>query len=407
MPTMDVKASSDLEKAVPAAHKTTGRRTSSVIAGIVCLLLASIAWMLLREPAPTGSTPATTSSSSAPAPATAGALSVQVMKPQRKDIAQTLTLPANISPWYQATLYGKVSGYVKWIGFDKGDFVKKGQLLAVIDAPEIEDQYQQAESDYQIKKLTYERYHNVWKDNPDVIAKQDVDVAKAAAESAKHLRDNRKTMLNYTKVSAPFEGIITARFADPGALIQAATGSATQAAPIFTIMNMETVRIYMNVPQELAFLAKPDIPATLTVHELPGMVIKAAITRTTEVLDPATRTLLVEIDVPNRDHKLQPGTFINATLSLREHSNALVIPPAALVSSDNGKEKAVFIVEQNRARLVPIKTGIDNGVWIEVIEGLTGDEDVVVVGKSSLLDGQAVAASQYNLPAGLPARQKF
>lgn len=404
---MSVEASLTPKEIAPAGRGNTGRRISSFIVGIGCLLLIGAAWMLLREPAPTGSTPATTSPSTAPPSATTGAVSVQVLKPQRTNIAQTLTLPANISPWYQATLYGKVSGYVKWIGFDKGDFVKKGQLLAVIDAPEIEDQYQQAESDYQIKKLTYERYYSVWKDNPDIIAKQDVDVAEAAAESAKHLRDRRKTMLGYTKMYAPFDGTITARFADPGALIQAATGSATQAVPIFAIMDMETVRIYVNVPQEAAFLAKPGIPATLTVHELPGMEIKATVTRTTGALDPATRTLLVEIDVPNMDHKLQPGTFVNAVLSLREHPNALVIPPAALVSITNGNDKAVFVVEQDHARLVPIKTGIDDGVWIEVVEGLTGNEDVVAVGKDGLRDGQAVTASAYNLPAGKPARQKF
>jgi multidrug efflux pump subunit AcrA (membrane-fusion protein) len=175
---------------------------------------------------------------------------VQVMKPQRRDMVHTLTLPANISPWYQATLFGKVSGYLKWVGVDKGDLVRKGQLLAVIEAPEIEDHYKQAVADYSIKKLTHERYLGVWNDNPDVIAKQDVDVAAAAAQGAKHLRDSRRTMLEYTRVTAPFAGIITARFADPGALIQAATGSATQAVPLFTIMDIETVRVYISVPQE-------------------------------------------------------------------------------------------------------------------------------------------------------------
>jgi RND family efflux transporter MFP subunit len=404
---MRSEAPSDPDTAVPTAHQPAQRRGSSVAVGIVCLLLAGVAWMFLHEPEPSGVTPAPGGSSAASPSATTETAAVQVMTPQRKNIAQTLTLPANVSPWYQATLYGKVSGYVKWIGFDKGDVVKKDQLLAVIDAPEIEDQYQQANADYQIKQLTYERYYSVWKDNPDIIAKQDVDVAKAAAESAKHLRDSRKTLLGYTKVSAPFNGTITARFADPGALIQAATGSATQAVPLFTVMDTDTVRIYVNVPQEAAFLAKAGIPATLTVREQPGLEIKATVTRTTEALDPATRTLLVEIDVPNKEHRLQPGTFVNATLSLREHPNALAIPPAALLPIANGKEKAVFVVEQNRVRLVPIKTGIDDGVWIEVVEGLAGNEDIVVVGKTGLLDGQAVTASAYSLPAGQPARQKL
>jgi RND family efflux transporter MFP subunit len=332
---------------------------------------------------------------------------VQVLIPERRDIARTLTIPANISPWQQATLYGKVSGYLKWIGFDKGDVVKQGELLAVIDAPEIEDQYKQAEADYAIKKVTYERYLSVWKDNPDIIAKQDVDVAKAAAESAKHQRDSRRNLMDYTKVYAPFAGVITARFADPGALIQSATGSATQAAPLFTIMDLNKLRIYVSVPQETASLAKAGVPVVLTSREMPGKEWKASITRTTEALDPATRTLLVEIDLPNEKRELQPGMFVTATLFLEQHPNSLALPPAAIVSGKTRDEKWVFVVEEGKARKVPIRTGIDDGVRVEVLEGLTGEEQVVVVGKSGLTDGQAVMVSNYDLPAGQPAKQKM
>jgi RND family efflux transporter MFP subunit len=336
-----------------------------------------------------------------------GGPAVQVLTPLRRDIVRSITIPANISPWQQATLYGKVSGYLKWIGFDKGDVVKQGELLAVIDAPEIEDQYKQAEADYAIKKVTYERYFSVWKDNPDIIAKQDVDVAKAAAESAKHQRDSRRNLMDYTKVYAPFPGVITARFADPGALIQSATGSATQAAPLFTIMDLSKLRVYVSVPQESSLLAKPGVPAVLTARETPGREWKASITRTTGSLDPATRTLLVEIDIQNERHELQPGMFVTATLFLEQHPNSLALPPTAIVSGKTRDEKWVFVVEEGKARKVPIRTGIDDGVWVEVLEGLTGEEQVVVVGKSGLTDGQAVMASSYDLPAGQPSRQKM
>lgn len=338
---------------------------------------------------------------------TARGPAVQVLTPQRRDIVRSLTIPANISPWQQATLYGKVSGYLKWIGFDKGDIVKQGELLAVIDAPEIEDQYKQAEADYAIKKVTYERYLSVWKDNPDIIAKQDVDVAKATAESAKHQRDSRRNLMDYTKVYAPFSGVITARFADLGALIQSATGSATQAAPLFTIMDLSKLRVYVSVPQESALLAKPGIPAVLTAREIPDREWKASVTRTTDSLDPATRTLLVEIDIPNQKHELQTGMFVMATLFLEQHPNSLALPPAAVVSGKTRDEKWVFVVEQGKAHRRPIRTGIDDGVWIEVIDGLKGEEEVVVVGKSGLSDGQVVTVSNYDLPAGQPARQKM
>lgn len=372
------------------------------VTGLVLLVAAVVFFQGRRE---TGSTPE--AARAVPAPASMGRHLVQVVKPQRRDIARTLTLPANISPWYQATLYAKVSGYLKWIGFDKGDVVKKGQLLAIIDAPEIQDQYEQAQADAAIKKLTYERLLSVWKENPDVIAKQDVDVAEAAAEGAKQLAERRRTFLGYTKVTAPFSGVITARFADPGALIQAATGSATQATPLFTLMDMDPVRIYVSIPQESAMLAKPGVPTTLSIKELPGQEFKGTITRTTEALDPATRTLLVEIDLPNKEHRLQPGTFINATLYLERHQNALTLPPAAIEPGKNATPKTVFVVEQGKARRVAIKTGIDDGVSVEVVEGLTGNEDVVVVGKSNLQDGQTVTASAYDLPAGKSASQKY
>lgn len=393
--------SSMLAEGASWGHMTHPSRIKIILMVTTGLFLLAAALMIIQGQQPTVSAPDTDRDA-----AQSSAHQVQVLKVQRRDIRQTLTLPANISPWYQATLYGKVSGYVKWIGFDKGDVVKKGQLLAVLDAPEIEDQYKQADADYQIKKVTYERYLSVWQDNHDIIAKQDVDVAKAAAESAKHQRDSRRTLLDYTNVYAPFSGVITARFADPGALIQAATGSATQAAPLFTIMDMDSVRIYVNAPQEAAPLAKPGLSVTMTAREW-SEELHASITRTTEALDPATRTLLVEIDVPNKDHRLQPGMFLNASLHLQQHPNALAIPPAAIVPRNNGQDKSVFVVDSGKAKLHPVKTGIDDGLWVEVVEGLTGEEDVVVVGKSGLIDGQAVQSSPYNLPTGKPAKQKM
>ncbi|TKB82696.1 MAG: efflux RND transporter periplasmic adaptor subunit [Nitrospira sp.] len=332
---------------------------------------------------------------------------VQVLKPQRRDITFTITLPANVSPWRQATLYAKVPGYLKWMGFDKGDAVKQGQLLAVIDAPEVDQQYRQAEADFKIKQLTYQRLVNVWKENPDVIAKQDVDVAEAEADAAKHATERYRILQDYTKVPAPFSGVITARFADPGTLIQAATGSVTQTVPLYTLMDLDTVRVYASVPQEVALLAKPGVSSVLTVREMPGKSFKGSIARTTEALDPATRTLLIEIDMPNTERQLQPGMFVNATLSLRQHPNALVIPPVAIVNSGSDKGKSVFVVEEGKARRVPIKTDIDDGVWVEVTEGLSDQHDVVVVGKTGLSEGQVVKVSEYNLPAGKPSSQRY
>ncbi|MDK2745338.1 MAG: efflux RND transporter periplasmic adaptor subunit [Nitrospira sp. BO4] len=375
--------------------------TSRIVMGglALAIALAAIAFVMLREEPPASSH--TKQEIVPPSPL----VSVQTLPVQRRDVMHSLTLPGNVSPWLQATLYAKVPGYLKWMGADKGDVVKKGKLLAILDAPEVEQQFQQAEADYHIKSVTFERLRNVWNDNPDVIAKQDVDVAEAAAKAAKYLRDSRKSMLDYTKVLAPFHGIITARFADPGAFIPAAVGSATQTVPLFTIMDLDTVRVYLSVPQEDALWAKDGIPAHLAVRELPGQEFRGTVTRTTTALDPSTRTLLVEIDLPNPDHRLRPGMFVTVTLILQEHPQALALPPAALVSDKAGT--SVFVVENGKIKQVAVKTGLDDGTWIEVVEGLRDNIEVVVVGKSGLTDGQAVRTSPYNLPAGEPSSQQL
>lgn len=331
---------------------------------------------------------------------------VQVTKPLRKDLAYTITLPANIAPLYQTTLYAKVSGYLKWIGPDKGDQVKKGQIVAIIDAPEVEEQYQQSAAEYKIKKITFDRLRNVWKESPDVIAKQDVDVAEAAYEGARTLMQQRAVLRDYTKVRAPYDGTITARFADPGALIQIATSSATTAIPLFTIMDLNTVRIYANVPQDDSPWVRPgQTKATVRVQEMMERSFSGTITRSTLALDPSTRSLLVEVDLPNPDHDLRPGTFAELAIALREIPQALALPPQAITSSVKGK--SVFIVEQGKAKAVPVHTGITDGQWIEITDGLRGDEDVVVVGKRQLLDESPVRASPFRLPEAKPAQQKF
>ena len=310
---------------------------------------------------------------SAPPEPDSAPVDVQVIKPTRRDLVYTAKLPANVSPLYQTTLYAKVAGYLKWIGPDKGDTVKKNEVVAVIDAPEVEEQYQQAVSDYRIKKLTYERLAKVWKESPDVIAKQDVDVAEATFQGARHLMEQRVVMRDYTKVRAPYDGIVTARFADPGSLIQIATSSASSAIPLFTVMDLNTVRVYANVPQD-------DSPWVV-----PG--------KTTA------------IDLPNTDHALRPGTFAEVTLGLREIPQALVVPPQAVISTPKGK--SVFIVEEGKAKSVVVQTGISDGRWIEITSGLQGHEEVVAVGKRRLLDGMPVQGSPFNLPDAKLSQQKF
>lgn len=398
----------------PNLHERSSKRSRLPLAALLAITALAAGLYFYRqgaeEPTPTSTgAPTTTASHDA---LKAGSqddnqpVDVQVTKPTRRELVYSVTLPANISPLYQTTLYAKVSGYLKWIGPDKGDAVKKDQVLAIIDAPEVEEQYHQALSDYHIKQLTFERLIKVWKESPDVIAKQDVDVAEAAAQGAKHQVEQRAALRDYTKVRAPYAGIITARFADPGALIQIATASSAGAIPLFTIMDLDTVRIYTNVPQDDSPWVVPGkTKATLSVKGLDGRSFSGTVTRSTLVLDPSTRSLLVEIDLPNPDHALRPGTFVEISLGLRDIPNALVLPPQAVISGPKGK--SVFIVEAGRAKSIPVQTGISDGRWIEITSGLSGDEDVVVVGKRKLTDGTPVTSAPFNLPDAKPSQQKF
>jgi membrane fusion protein (multidrug efflux system) len=385
-------------------------RWVAFIVGGVILLIALIAYLNFHGPGDGISStaqnrPSEGTSNTAP-PVQVEPVDVQVTKPTQRDLTYTITLPANVAPLYQTTLYAKVSGYLKWIGPDKGDLVKKDQVLAVIDAPEVEEQYHQAVADYKIKKLTYERLSKVWKESPDVIAKQDVDVAEAAFQGSKHSMEQREALREYTKVRAPYDGTITARFADPGALIQVATASATGAIPLFTIMDLNTVRVYANVPQdESAWIVPGKTKASLILKEPAGHSFTGTVTRTTLALDPSTRSLLVEIDLPNPDHMLRPGTFVEVSLALREIPRALVLPPQAVNSGATGQ--SVFIVDNGRAKAIPVRTGITDGRWIEITSGLSGAEDVVVVGKRKLLDGSPVSPSPFQLPDATYGQQKF
>lgn len=351
---------------------------------------------------PQGGTEPRDRPSESPAAGT-GVVAVQVVTPQRRDMAYAVTLPGTIAPFAQTTIYAKVAGYVKALHGDKGDLVKKGQLLAVIDDPELNAQYQKAASDYAIKQLTYERLSNVWKRNPNVVAKQDVDVAQATAEGARGSMEQLKAMLQYVQIRAPFSGVITARFVDAGTLVQAATASATAATPLFTLMDIDTVRVYVNVPQADVPFVKEGTPVTVTINEYPGTTYQASVTRSTVALDATTRTMLVESHILNPGHVLRPGMFAYATLALARHHGALALPAQTVLHEAAGT--FVLTIEQGKAKKRPIKTGIQAGGWTEIREGLTGQEEVVVLGKTRVAEGHPVSPSPYSLPAGRPSAQ--
>lgn len=199
-------------------------------------------------------------------------------------------------------------------------------------------------------------------------------------------------MLEYTEIRAPFPGLITQRFLDPGALVQNAANSAQGTTkPVLALVNAETVRITVQVAEAEAPLVHPGIQATVRADALPGNALQARVTRTTGALDPATRTLLTEIDVPNHSHVLQPGMLVKVTLDLEAHSNTLTVPTSAVVFEKD--KRSVFVVEGGKAKKVSVKTGFEGSEWVEVVQGLTGREEVIVTGKENVSSGGNVAVT--------------
>jgi RND family efflux transporter MFP subunit len=330
-------------------------------------------------------------------------VNVGVTKPHREDVLRKITQPGNVVAFEQASLYAKVAGYLQWIEVDRGDWVKEGQVLALIDMPEMVPEYEQLKAEYKkykaehdLQEIIYNRKKNLRAE--EAVTEEDLDIARAQFETAKANVDVAKakiervaTLMEYAKIKAPFDGVITERFLDPGALIQLGT-TATKPSPILTIMNIETVRIYVDIPEPDVPFIKKGMPATFTLSALPGKEFSGEVVRFSTSLDPSTRTMRTEVYIPNPDHVLLPGMFGYVTLVLERHKNTLTLPAECLIIEKEGK--FVYTVVDNRVKKVPVETGIDTGIQVEITSGLAGEEDIIVAGKGSVSEGMQVKTSR-------------
>lgn len=301
--------------------------------------------------------------------------------------------------FYQSALYAKVTGYLKSISVDKGDWVKAGQVLAIIEVPELDQQLSRAQADLEVQKLTYQRLQTVWKSDPRLVARQDVDIANGKYEEAKANVDELLAMDSYRRITAPFDGVITERFVDPGALIhaggqqnsaatmQGSARSGGSAVPVVSIARLDKLRIYVYVPQGEVDAVHRGMRATVTVQGLNGARFSGTVARFAHSLDLATRTMLTEVDLDNPAHTLYPGMYANVTLVLQNHPDALRVPAAAVGGDEAHK---VFLVEKGRLAVVPVTTGIADGRFVEIVSGLTSGDLVVSKFNNSLESGEAV-----------------
>jgi RND family efflux transporter MFP subunit len=312
-----------------------------------------------------------------------------VTRPTRGEIIRYVKLPGSIRANQQATLYAKVAGYLKALTVDKGDRVQAGQSLGEIEVPELVADLAKNKAEAKVAEADYDRTSAAQKKAPDLVTAQSVDDARGRLEVARANVERTETLLGYAKIVAPFSGIVTARFVDPGAFIPSATsGSAAQTAAIITIADFNTVRAQVGLPEVEASLAKVGQPVRFSVEGLPGKTFEAKITRFSYALDEGTKTMLVEADLPNPELELRPSMYAIVRVGLEKHKDALLIPVEALLMEK--ANASIFVAESGKAKKKPVVIGFNDGLNVEVVKGLTGNEQIILLGKLTLADGAGI-----------------
>jgi RND family efflux transporter MFP subunit len=306
--------------------------------------------------------------------------------------------PGNMEAFIDTPIWARANGYLKNWYVDIGAHVRAGQLLAEIESPETDQQLQQASEDLstsqanlKLAQITADRYNNLFKS--DSVAKQDVDnavqdaAAKTATVRAAEANVRRlQQLVSYEKIFAPFDGVITARNIDVGALVD--SGANTPGKELFHLASTSTLRVYVSIPEVYAQAARPGVRAYLTLSEFAGRKFPGSVVRTSDAIDPSSRTLLVEVDVQNRTGELLPGSYASVDLALPSKVSAVSVPANTLLFRSEGLR--VALVRGDRIALVPVTIGHDYGEEVELISGVRSGDLVVVNPNDSVTSGQQV-----------------
>jgi RND family efflux transporter MFP subunit len=300
--------------------------------------------------------------------------------------SRTIEIPATIHGYVETPIYAKIAGYLKSIRVDKGDRVAAGQVIAILDTPELDHQVANTRASYGIALLTYQRDEALRRS--DAVAQQVADEAHASMAEAKATLDQLAAMQAYKVIRAPFTGVITARYVDQGALVPQVTTPSAASTPIVAMATMSPLRIYASAPQSVAPFIRNGDAATITVTEYPERTFKGVVARHPEALTSDTRTMLVEVDLSNEDRTLYPGMYATLVLDVATPAGVPMVPDDALVF--RGGKPYVPVVRGGHLRLAAVTLGYDNGVNVEITEGVS-DQDMVAlnVGQAAT-DGEPV-----------------
>lgn len=342
---------------------------------------------------------------------------VRVVRPSSGDPTSELVLPGNVEAFTDAAIHARTTGYVKVWHADIGTRVQKGQLLAEIESPEVDEQLRQARADLeaaatneQLAKVTADRLQPLVASH--AISQQEYDNA-ASAYTARHsgtaaARANvarLEQLVNFERIESPFDGTITARNIDVGQLVDSGS-SGGETRELFRIAATNKLRTYVQVPEVDAPAARPGVAVELTLAERPGKRYPAVIARTADAIDPGTRTLRVEVDLDNRSGEILPGAYAQVHLKLLDSVPAMLVPVSALLFRAEGTRVAT-VEDGKTARLRPVVLGRDLGTQIEITSGLVADSVVIDSPPDSILDGQqvqvaAATAEKTNAAPGPP-----
>ena len=340
---------------------------------------------------------------------------VAVITPRAGASTQHLVLPGTVQAWFEAPIYARVNGYLKKWNFDYGAHVKKGDVLAEIETPDLDAQLGASEAklnsaravvrvreaEEQFAQSTYQR----WRDSPKgVVSVQEQESKQADYNSAKARLssanaevaadqgevDRLRTMANFKNITAPFDGVVTARETDVGALINAGSGTGGGSGPeLFRVADIHMMRIYVQVPQQLSAGIKAGLNAELHLPQYPNKTFKGAVATTSSAINPNARTLLVELHADNPDGELQPGAYVQVDFELPSDPDIVRIPTSALVFREQGMEVAA-IDANSTIELRPIKLGRNLGTEVEVVQGLKLSDRLVNSPPDSLATGDKV-----------------
>jgi len=329
---------------------------------------------------------------------------VQLISPQKSPATRPLVLPGSVSAWYQAPIYAQVSGYVRNWNEDYGADVKAGQVLATIDAPGLDAQYAAAKADLRVAQANYQLAVSTAKRwqalaGTPAVAQQEVDTQtaaaaarKAAMESAAQNVARYAALEAFKQVTAPFDGVVTARLTNVGDYVNAGGGDVLaggKATQLFTVADVHALRIFVSVPQDYAKLIGPGVTATLREPSEPAKSIEAKFLTTARAFDPNTRTAVTELTVDNANHGLWPGTYVDVTFRIPTDPSVLTIPEAALIFRQDGAQAAV-VDAHNHVHLRNVTLGQNLGKTVQVTSGLSADDKLVNNPSAGLLEGQAV-----------------